>query len=172
MFAGAEGAVGAHSEMRSIWGDRNFLLPCDNNQIETGNDMQRFAINAQNMVNEMAAKNPHVVIFLLDCCREYWMPKEGRSDGQSVGGLHEMKAPSGTLIAFACAPGEVTPDRSLGSENGIFTKYLLKHITTPGIDVEHILRRVAKDIAQETKNKQQPFRVSSIYEENVCVVPA
>ncbi|CAF3990276.1 unnamed protein product, partial [Rotaria sp. Silwood1] len=120
----------------------------------------------------MSAKQPRVVIFLLDCCREYWLPKTRRSGDQSVVGLHEMKAPSGTIIAFACAAGETISDRSSGTENGIFTKYLLKHITTPDIDIDIILRRVAKDVGKETSNKQEPFRVSSIREENICVVPS
>jgi uncharacterized caspase-like protein len=153
------------------WGDQNFLLPCDNDQIENGHDMQRFAINAQWAVDQMADMNPHVVIILLDCCREYWLPKQGRSVDQSVGGLQQMRAPPETLIAFACAPGAITPDRTLNSKNGIFTKYLLKHITTPGIDIDVILRRVAKNVANETNNKQQPFRVSSLTEEDVYVVP-
>ncbi|CAF4929612.1 unnamed protein product [Rotaria sp. Silwood1] len=134
--------------------------------------MQRFAINAQNVVSSMAEKKPQVVVFLLDCCREYWLPKTRRSGDQSVVGLHEMKAPSGTIIAFACAAGETTSDRSSGSENGIFTKYLLKHIITPGVDIDYILRRVATDVAKETSNKQELFRVSSIRAENVCIVPA
>ncbi|CAF5060651.1 unnamed protein product, partial [Rotaria sp. Silwood1] len=154
------------------WGDQNFLLPCDNNEIVDGDDMQRFAINAQNVVNSMAEQEPQVVMFLLDCCREYWLPKIRRSGDQSVVGLHEMKAPSGTIIAFACAAGETTSDRSSGSESGIFTKYLLKHITTPGVDIDIILRRVARDVAKETSNKQELFRVSSIRAENVCIVPA
>ncbi|CAF3431838.1 unnamed protein product [Rotaria sp. Silwood2] len=133
--------------------------------------MQRFAINAQQMVDEMAAMDPYVIIFLLDCCREYWLPRKGRSGNQSVGGLQQMTAPPGTMIAFACAPGGVTPDRALHSKNGIFTKYLLKHITTPGIDIDIILRRVATGVEEETKNNQRPFRVSSISKENVYVVP-
>jgi uncharacterized caspase-like protein len=154
------------------WGDQNFLLPCNNDEIEDGSDMQRIAINAQAMVDQMADMNPHAVIVLLDCCREYWVPSSiARGTDQSVGGLHEMEAPPGTLIAFACAPGKTTPDRSLNSENGIFTKYLLEHIKTPGIDVEIILRRVAKDVAKETNKKQQPFRVTSIIEEGVYIVP-
>jgi uncharacterized caspase-like protein len=151
------------------WGDQNFLLPCDNNRISNGSNMQRYAINAQQMVDQMADRNPHVVIILLDCCRGYWVPST-RSD-QSVGGIHEMKAPPGTLIAFACAPGKITPDKSLNSSNGIFTKYLLKHIITAGIDIDIILRRVANDVAIETNKAQQPFRVSSIVDEAVYVVP-
>jgi uncharacterized caspase-like protein len=152
------------------WGDQNFLLPCDNNEIESGDDMQRFAISAQWAVDHMVGMNPHVVVILLDCCREYWRP-QGRTGVQAAGGLQQMIAPSGALIAFACAPGKITPDRSSDSENGLFTKYLLKHITTPGIDIDVILRRVAQDVAKETNNQQQPFRVSSINKEDIYIVP-
>jgi uncharacterized caspase-like protein len=154
------------------WGDQNFLLPCDNEQIDTGDDMQRFAINAQWTVDQIATQNPHVVIILLDCCREYWVPKQDRGDNQSIGGLQKMTAPPGSLISFACAPGKITPDRAADAQNGIFTKYLLKHIKTPDTDIEFILRRVANDVAEETKKQQQPFRVSSITEEDVYVVPS
>jgi hypothetical protein len=60
------------------WGDQNFLLPCDNNKITTGEDMQRYAINAQSTVDGIAEKNPYLVLFLLDCCRNYWMPVKSK----------------------------------------------------------------------------------------------
>ena len=53
------------------WGDQNFLLPCDDHKIKSGNDMQRYAINAQMTVDGMAEMNPNIVLFLLDCCRSY-----------------------------------------------------------------------------------------------------
>jgi uncharacterized caspase-like protein len=152
------------------WGDQNFLFPCDNDTIENRADICRYAINAQETIDRIADRDPRVVLFFLDCCRSYWLPKSGRSCEQLVGGLNQMKAPPGTLIAFACAPGETTPDQALYSRNSIFTKYLLKHVTTPDIDVEKMLRRVANAIAIETKNKQLPYRVSSITEDDVYIV--
>ena len=32
------------------WGDQNFLMPCDNNKIASGPDMQRYATNAQQSI--------------------------------------------------------------------------------------------------------------------------
>lgn len=154
------------------WGDQNFLLPCDNQLITDGDDMIKFAINAQWMVDKIAKQNPYVVIFLLDCCREYWLPSEGRGGSQVARGLHQMKAPAGTMIAFACAAGQIAADSGSDSKNGLFTKHLLKHIKSPGTDIDIILRRVAKDVANETKNGQEPFRVSSIRDENVYIVPS
>ena len=122
----------------------------------------------------MANMEPHFILFLLDCCREYWLPKTTRSmkaDSQ-VGGLNKMTAPPGTVIAFACAAGQTTSDQVSDATNGRFTKSLLKHIITPGLDIQLVLRRVANDVAKETYHKQIPFQVSSILTEDViCLVP-
>jgi uncharacterized caspase-like protein len=156
------------------WGDQNFLLPCDNGKITgNGRDMQRYATNAQQSLDDMASMKPHFILFLLDCCRDYWLPSSARSNtaNNQVGGLNKMNAPPGTLIAFACAPGQTASDRLPDTTNGIFTKYLLKHIITPGLDIEMVLRKVATDVAIETKNSQIPYRVSSIMTDNICLIP-
>ena len=160
------------------WGDQNFLLPCDNGKITIASDMQRYATNAQQNLDQMTSMKPHFILFLLDCCREYWLPRSTRSiagnsisnDGQ-IGGLTKMIARPGTMIAFACAPGQTAVDRCSDQTNSIFTKYLLKHIITPGVDIEVVLRRVATDVANDTNHSQIPYRLSSIMTENICLVP-
>jgi uncharacterized caspase-like protein len=160
------------------WGDQNFLLPCDNGKITSDRDMQRYATNAQQNIDEMANMKPHVILFLLDCCREYWLPSTTRSiasnsitNNHQIGGLNKMTAPPGTLIAFACAPGQTVADQWSETKNGIFTKYLLEHIIAPGMDIELVLRKVAADVSNDTNHKQIPYRVSSIMTENVCLIP-
>lgn len=152
------------------WGDQNFLLPCDNEQIESSRDMQRFAISAQEITNGMAEMNPQAVVVLLDCCREYWVPRTNRNGFQVPRGLAKMDAPPGTLIAFACASGHTIPALFSDSKNSTFTKYLLKHITTPDTDIDIILRRVTRDISIETNNTQKPYRVTAVVEESLYVV--
>jgi uncharacterized caspase-like protein len=155
------------------WGDQNFLLPCNNHKIRSGDDMYFYAINAQKIVDEMAKMNPHIVLFLLDCCRSYWMPpktSDARGPDQQVVGLQQMKAPRQTLIAFACAAGEVVSDLSSTSGNGLFTKYLIKHLTTPGVHIETILLRVTKDVVTETNDSQRPLRVSNLISEETYLV--
>jgi uncharacterized caspase-like protein len=160
------------------WGDQNFLLPCDNGKIISGRDMQRYATNAQQNIDEMTNMKPHFILFLLDCCREYWLPSTTRSiasnsitNNHQIGGLNKMNAPPETLIAFACAPGQTVADRWSETKNGMFTKYLLKHIITPGIDIELVLRKVAADVSNDTNHNQIPYRVTSITTENICLVP-
>ena len=46
--------------------------------------------------------------------------------------------------------------------NGVFTKYLLKHIRTPSLSIEEVLKRVRMDVVYETGEKQIPWESSSL----------
>ena len=56
--------------------------------------------------------------------------------------------------------------------NGRFTKSLLKHIITPDVDIQLVLRRVANDVAKETNHTQIPYQISSLMTvDAICLVP-
>ena len=55
------------------------------------------------------------------------------------GGLAQMDAPKGSLIAYATAPGKTAADGE--SRNGLYTQELLKHIQTPGLPLESVFSR-------------------------------
>lgn len=144
------------------WRDQNFLLPCDNSEIRNANSVHRYAINAQSIIDDMATRNPRVAIFLFDCCRNYSLPATATnklSIGKQSLGLHEMKAPENTIIAFPCIVGGAVSSEIKLKNDGLFTKYLLKHITTPNVHIETILHRVTTDIVKETDNVQRLHRV-------------
>ena len=50
--------------------DQNYLIPRD---IPTWEEVElnRDAINAQDILNDLSRRKPYVIIFLLDCCRGY-----------------------------------------------------------------------------------------------------
>ena len=73
-----------------------------------------------------------------------------------------MEAPTGTMIALACGARKIAASLGSDSKNGLFTKHLLKHIDSPDTDIDIILQRVAKGVVEETNNRQEPFRISSI----------
>ncbi|CAF1494237.1 unnamed protein product [Adineta steineri] len=156
------------------WGGQNFLLPCNNNKITSDIDVQCYGIDAQTAVDDMAKMNPHIVLFLLDCCYSYWMPATSliktAYGQQQRGGLNRMKAPQQTMIVFACAASKVVSDKIDGSNNSLFTKYLLKHIRTPGKDIASILQRVIDDVDIETEHSQIPYQTSSINLYNAYLV--
>ncbi|CAF3361777.1 unnamed protein product [Rotaria socialis] len=152
------------------WGNQNYLLPCGCKKLDSRDDMERYAFNAQTILDTMVEKEPKCIVFLLDCCREYWLPKHKRGDAVDQG-LTPMKLSTETLIAFACAAGETANDSSYGSKNGTFTKHLLENIKIPGLDVMKLMQRVTRGVKKETRNAQQPYLVSSITED-IYIVPA
>jgi Sulfatase-modifying factor enzyme 1 len=50
----------------------------------------------------------------------------------------------------------------VGSSNSPFTTALVKHLPTPGLDVELALRRVRDEVLRATKNRQEPFKYGSL----------
>ena len=67
---------------------------------------------------------------------------------------------SNTLVVYATAPGETASDGA--GRNSPFTSSLLRHIETPGVEIELMFKRVTADVLRETGGKQQPERLSRL----------
>ncbi len=105
----------------------------------------------------------HDNIIILDACRNN--PFESRiAPTRAIRGGAGLAAyqsvGTGTLIAFATAPGNTAADGE-GSHSP-FATALLKHIATPGIEVNQMLTRVRIDVAAATERKQIPWVNSSL----------
>ncbi|CAF1613167.1 unnamed protein product [Didymodactylos carnosus] len=148
------------------WEDQNFLIPSDNANL-SGSNIKRRAINAQDVLDQITAKNPYVAIFLLDCCRSYHLRHSQLSRGEQPRGLKVMYASSGSLLAFACASGTTASDGQ--GRNGLFTKHLLQHIITPNEDIQMLLRDVSHGVQQESEGQQIPYQNSSLTQRNICI---
>jgi hypothetical protein len=59
-----------------------------------------------------------------------------------------MSAPSGTLIAYATAPGSTAADGF--GRNGVYTKHILQQIRVPDMPAEIMFKRVREGVEQET----------------------
>ena len=94
-------------------------------------------------------------IVILDTCRNNPFADKWES---SQPGLAEMQAVSGTLIAYATAPGMVASDGT--GRNEVYTKHLLRHIAQSGMLVEQMFKLVWKGVTQETKGAQIPWEAS------------
>jgi hypothetical protein len=81
-------------------------------------------------------------------------------------GLKEMKM-TGSLVAFACAPGTVADD-GREQQNGLFTKHLLQNLASPNKDISALIRFVNADVCHESNGKQRPeFTSSSLPKEDI-----
>ena len=135
---------------------RNYLIPVEA-KIESESDVKYEAIDAGRVLGKMEDAGNPLNIVILDACRNNPFARAFRSDQK---GLARMDAPAGSLIAYATAPGEVAAD---GAErNGIFTKYLMKHMVVPNLPVEQVLKQARIDVARETGGRQIPWESSSL----------
>jgi peptidoglycan hydrolase-like protein with peptidoglycan-binding domain len=89
-------------------------------------------------------------------------------------GLAEMKSGEGTLIAFATGPGQTALDGQEGT-NSPFTRALIAHITTPGVEIQQAMTEVRAQVNEETNKGQLPWGhtnlIGSVYL-NPAAVPA
>jgi hypothetical protein len=85
-----------------------------------------------------------------------------------------MKSGEGTLIAFATGPGQTALDGQEGT-NSPFTRALIAHITTPGVEIQQAMTEVRAQVNEETNKGQLPWGhtnlIGSVYL-NPAAVPA
>ncbi|GCA88403.1 GUN4 domain-containing protein [Microcystis aeruginosa] len=135
----------------------NYLIPV-NAQIKAEKDIQYESMPFGKILGRMEDAGNRINIVILDACRDNPFRKFWRSSSRGL--TAPLQAVSGTLIAFATAPGKVASDGT--GRNGLFTSYLLKYIKTPNMEVDLMLRKVRSDVAQNTNNYQVPWTSSSL----------
>lgn len=145
----------------------NYLLPVGPNY-QSENDIEDEAVDANTILRRMEeARNP-LNIVILDACRNNPFAR-GLKNRSLSRGLARMEAPSGTLVAFATAPGTEASDGS--GKNGLYTKHLIANIRTPGLTIEQVFKRVREGVERESNAAQSPREESSLKGEDFYFVP-
>ncbi|HUL10457.1 MAG TPA: caspase family protein [Candidatus Acidoferrum sp.] len=134
----------------------NFLVPVDA-EIATEPDVRLQTLDSDAIVDQLVASGSDVNLMILDACRNNPFEQRFRSQG---GGLAQIDAPKGTLIAYATAPGHVASDGAGG--NGLYTAKLIDAMKTPGIPIEEMFKRVRIAVSQATSDAQTPWEASSL----------
>ncbi len=134
----------------------NYLLPVDVSLSDPA-DLDLMAVEARSVLHQMASAKNRTNIVILDACRNN--PFEHLAD-MDDNGLAEMKAPTGTFLAYATDPGGVALDGEAG--NSPFTLSLAEHISTPGMAIEQLFKKVRVDVLEETRGLQTPWDTSSL----------
>jgi uncharacterized caspase-like protein len=146
---------------------RNFLIPVD---VDTADedDMVRKSVDAGELVQRLARQPKAVNLLIMDACRnnpasQVALTSEGRRLRTRAGpqGLARMQAPAGSLIAYATAPGQVADDQA-GGAHSLYTKHLLTHLSTPGLSLEKMFKRVRLGVLQDSNSQQQPWEENSL----------
>ncbi len=138
-------------------GGKNYIVPIDA-KLERPADLALDTVEVSTVMDQMEAEKRVNLIFL-DACRDIVAGSLARSLGTrsaSVGqGLATIQSAIGTLIAYSTQPNNVALDGD--GRNSPFTAALLKHLSSPGVDVGIIMRRVRADVIAATRDKQVPW---------------
>jgi formylglycine-generating enzyme required for sulfatase activity len=135
---------------------RNYLIPVGA-QIEHEKQVEYEAVDVGAVLAEMDNARNRLNIVILDACRDNPFARSFRSSAQ---GLASMNAPTGTLVAYATAPGSVANDGT--GENGIYTGELIKTMTIQGLKVEDVFKQVRSAVRETTQGRQVPWESSSL----------
>jgi uncharacterized caspase-like protein len=135
---------------------KNYLIPVEID-VASEADLEDAAVDIQYMLNQLRDSDNGLNIVILDACRNN--PFEGRvRDARD--GLAEVRAATGTLIAYATAPGSVASDGT--GRNGAYTEALLKQLKQPGVEVLEMFRQVREAVYQTSGKKQVPWTNDSL----------
>lgn len=137
----------------------NYLLPVDV-ALNDPADLDFVAIETQSVLRQMFSARNGTNIVILDACRNNPftdIPEFGEN------GLAEMKAPTGTFLSYATAPGAVALDGQDG--NSPFTAALAEEMVRPGVPLEEVFRNVRVAVLEATNGLQTPWDTSSLTSE-------
>lgn len=149
--------------------------------IQAAQNIKQRSLAVETMVVDLEAKRTKLNLFLLDCCRTFQYEDEARDTGEKIV-MKEKKSfnfdpADGTCISFATQPdsyasdGKVltkVPDTHMlndGKGHGLYTAALKRHLATPDIDVDVMLRRVGREVEETSGGKQKPYRNNCINDE-------
>ncbi len=135
---------------------RNYLLPVGS-EIQREDEVAYKAVDVQQVLDKMETARNRINMVILDACRDNPFARSSRSSG---GGLSQLDAPIGSLVAFATAPGSVASDGR--NANGLYTQHLLANIEKPGSAIEEVFKRVRLGVRLDSNGSQVPWESTSL----------
>lgn len=149
---------------------RNYLIPIDNDRIRDESDVRERALGVDYLLERVRRAGNPLNIVILDACRDdpFRNARSGLS-GTATGRSGAAPATrghtgadrvSGTLIAYATAPGR-TADDNIRGNNGLYTAHLIRAIRS-GQRVEDMFQQVRRDVLAASNGQQEPWTHMSL----------
>ena len=149
----------------------NYLVPVDA-VLKDERDLEFDAVKLDSVMRQLQ-RDAKVKIVILDACRDNPLAAQlsrsmGATRSRSLNPMAGMapvdtQSASGTMIAFATAPGTIASDGE--GKHSPFTTALLTHLETPNLDIDLMMKRVRGDVSKTTGDHQQPWTNSSLISE-------
>jgi uncharacterized caspase-like protein len=162
--AGAEVALFFYAGHGMQIAGKNLLIPVDAD-LKSEFDAKTRTIEIDQVLQDTMA-DAKIKLVLLDACRDNPFAQQIQSNAPKTrsvvvnAGLAEMRPGEGTLIAFATGPGQVAVDGA--ASHSPFTRALLTHMATPGLEIRHALTRVRAQVADDTRKAQLPWENTNL----------
>jgi hypothetical protein len=134
----------------------NFLVSTDSD-IRNEDEVADDSVNVSVILDKMQSAGNRMNLIILDACRDNPFANKSRS---AAAGLATINAPSGSLVAYATAPGSVASDGK--GQNGLYTEYLAKAIQQPGLAVEEVFKQVRTAVRVGSNNRQTPWENTAL----------
>jgi formylglycine-generating enzyme required for sulfatase activity len=133
----------------------NYLVPVDAD-LQTESDVTTECYALSSLLNDL--NNTALKVVILDACRDNPFQATQTTRGGNTRGLAQVKAATGTYIAYATAPGTTAAD---GSEkrNSPYTAALLAAMDKTDISIEQTFKVVRQQLKQQG---QEPWENSSL----------
>ena len=134
----------------------NYLVPTDFRAAGPA-EVKYEGYSLSSLLNEFTMHGATTEIVILDACRNN--PFRGTRSIQE--GWAGVATSEGTLIAFGTSPGSTASDDP-NSSHGLFTKELLKYLTSSPLSAEAMLQQVRQDVIRASHGTQVPWTASSL----------
>lgn len=135
----------------------NYLVPVGAN-VSGKSQVKYQLVDADYVMQEMAEAGTRVNLVVLDACRNN--PFGERGLRAANGGLAQVNAPRGTLVAYSTAPGRTAADGA--GANSPFSAALARYMQDPGLRIEDVFMRVGADVERQTGGEQSPWKSDNL----------
>ena len=167
---GAEMAVVFYAGHGMEIAGENWLIPIDA-ELQSDTAAETEAINLKTLT--LAVSNTTGLgLVLLDACRNNPFAANMQRTNRSRAverGFARVEPNENVLVVYAAKDGTTAADGT--GRNSPFTKALLQHAETPGLEIMQLFRNIRDDVRDATKKEQQPFVYGSLSKRLVYFKP-
>jgi uncharacterized caspase-like protein len=151
-------------------GGENWLVPVDA-ELKTDRDAEHEAISLKHLMLSVSSASK-LGLVILDACRNnpFTAKMQRTARMRAVARGFTAVEPGGSvLVLFAARDGTTAADGD--DRNSPFTTALLRHLETPGLEINFLFRNIRDDVIRATGGEQEPFVYGSLSKEPIYLKP-
>ena len=145
---------------------KNYLIPVDAT-LAKASALTLEAIPLDGVLEQLDGVS-RLRLVILDACRNNIFQLAGAKRSFSRG-LVRIEPEGNSLVAYAAKEGTTADDGK--GRHSPYTAALLKHLPTPGLEIQFLFRKVRSDVLAATGGAQQPAEYHSLGDKELFLLP-